>query len=210
MATYEEIAAIVQQRYEAFLQVERECLALFDQIAEGYRTLLNEVAIRHAELRTICYAYDFPRPTYKGGKYIGQYLDDMGYPKDKWDAVGAVIIDRLSNAIAGVVASFPNAIFLDCRHVTAKYPFYDDMHPNTEGFKVLAGLFEAKLLGARTVRTPARTLRRRPSARGAASRRSAKQKGVRQPAQRRARNTARGGRRSTSTRTDRRGRGTAK
>jgi hypothetical protein len=33
--------------------------------------------------------------------------------------------------------------FLDCRGTTATHPFFDDMHPGTDGFKALARKFEA-------------------------------------------------------------------
>ena len=179
-------------------------VALFEEIAEAYRTLLNEIAIRHPELRTICYAYDFPRPTYKGGKYIGQYVQKMGYPKKDWDAVGHEIINRLTKSIADVVAAFPNAAFLDCRGATAAHPFYDDMHPNTEGFKVLASLFEAKLQGTGAARARARTIRRRPAVRRVASRRSTTRKRVSPPGRERTKHrSAQRVRRSSSGRTRR-------
>jgi hypothetical protein len=132
--------------YDATRPIE-QCLtatgiALLQKIAEGYRTLLNEIAVQHPMLRSICYAYDYPRPTFQNGKYLGQYLKQVGYPKSTWDAVAKVMIDRLTQTIEAVAKSFPNAQFLDCRGVTAPHPFFDDMHPDTEGFKALARRFE--------------------------------------------------------------------
>ena len=53
-----------------------------------------------------------------------------------------MIIDRLNESIELVVRAFPRSQFLDCRGGTTPYPFYDDMHPDTEGFKALARKFE--------------------------------------------------------------------
>jgi lysophospholipase L1-like esterase len=137
-------------------------VSLLQEIAEGYRTLLNEIALAHPTLPSICYAYDFPRPTYKSGKYIGQYIKKMGYPKGSWDAVAKVIIDRLTVAIEPVAKSFPNAQFLDCRGTTTSYPFFDDMHPNTDGFKALARQFE-KAFGVALAPVAKPRARRRPA-----------------------------------------------
>ena len=51
---------------------------LLSQIAEGYRKLLNQIAVQAPNLPSICYAYDFPRPATKTGKYIGQHLKRLG------------------------------------------------------------------------------------------------------------------------------------
>jgi lysophospholipase L1-like esterase len=137
-------------------------VALLAEIAEGYRTLLNEIAMNFPTLPSLCYAYDYPRPTLKEGRYIGQYLKKMKYPQTTWNAVVKVIIDRLTESIEPVVASFPNAHFLDCRGTTSTHPFFDDMHPGTDGFKALASRFEA-VFTTGTVRAPA--LRRRKTGR---------------------------------------------
>ncbi|MGH9175148.1 MAG: SGNH/GDSL hydrolase family protein [Vicinamibacterales bacterium] len=137
------------QSYVASRPID-QCLSaaggeLLQEIAEGYRTLLNQIAVNYPSLRSLCYAYDYPRPTYKNGKYIGQYFKKMGYPQSVWNAVAKVIIDSLSESVEPVVKAFPNSCFLDCRGTTASYPFFDDMHPDTEGFRVLARQFEQAL-----------------------------------------------------------------
>lgn len=134
------------QTYDASRPIE-QCLSekgvsLLRKIAEGYRRLLNEIAVAHPTLKSICYAYDYPKPTYKDGKYIGQYLKEMAYPKATWDAVVETIINRLTEVIKMVAKAFPNAQFLDCRGETAQCDFIDDMHPDTDGFKKLASKFE--------------------------------------------------------------------
>jgi hypothetical protein len=53
-----------------------------------------------------------------------------------------MIIDKLSATLEQAVAAFPFARFLDCRGITKSHPFYDDMHPATDGFKALATRYE--------------------------------------------------------------------
>jgi hypothetical protein len=146
-------------------------IALLVAIAEGYRTLLNEIAIARPNLACICFAYDYPRPTFKGGKYIGRYLKKMMYPKSTWNAVAKVMIDRLTASIEAVVAAFPNAKFLDCRGVTAAHPFYDDMHPEKAGFKALARIFEQAFGVSLAAKT---TTRKRAKAKPKANAKAAK------------------------------------
>lgn len=128
---------------------------LLAKIAEGYRRILNDIAIRFPTLPTVCYAYDYPRPTVKGGKYIGQYLQAHGYPPATWDEVARMLIDKLTETLQPVVAAFPGADFLDCRGLTASHPFFDDMHPEKDGFSVLAGRFE-KAFGVAAKKAAAR------------------------------------------------------
>jgi len=78
-------------------------LAMLKEIAGGYRSILAEISSMYPKLTFICYAYDYPRPTWKSGKYIGQYLKKMNYPKATWDSVAKVMIDRLT-ASAGFKA----------------------------------------------------------------------------------------------------------
>ena len=141
-------------------------VTLLETIAEGYRTLLNQLAVKHPELPSICYTYDFPRPAVKGGKYIGQYLEKMGYPKEVWDRVAQVIINRLTGVVQPVVKAFPKSTFLDCRKATVGYAFFDDMHPDSKGFEALAYEFE-QALGV----VPARSTKRASLNRHASNRR---------------------------------------
>lgn len=123
------------------------------RISEGYRQLLNELSVKHPLLKSLYFAYDYPKPEVGGGKYIGQYLRKLHYPAHTLTPAVKVLIDELTTAIESVVSAFPLAQFLDCRTLTASHPFYDDMHPDKTGFQALTAAFEHALSPASTAKT---------------------------------------------------------
>lgn len=118
----------------------KEGEAALAQIEMGYKSLFLELS-KFPNLKVICYGYDYPRPMVKGGTYIGRYLRKKGIPDDLLGAVSASIIDKLNDVIQRVTQ--PTKIhYLDCRRITEPYTWYDDMHPDRDGFLALAVKFE--------------------------------------------------------------------
>ena len=130
-------------------------LALLARITTHYREILAEVAALDPQLRIFCHGYDYPRPEVADGQFIGRFLDGHRYPQERWPALVRVILDRLNRAIQAAMPAAPQAKFLDCRHVTDDYTWYDDMHPANDGFRALARKFEAQMT-ARVKRKRAR------------------------------------------------------
>jgi hypothetical protein len=122
--------------------------ALFASITAGYRQLLAEVAEAAADVRILCYGYDFPRPEVADGQFIGRFLDGHRYPRELWPALIEVIMHRLNQAIEAAMPAAPNAVFMSCLHTTDAYTWYDDMHPANDGFKALATKFEKRMARA--------------------------------------------------------------
>lgn len=118
------------------------------KIKDGYIEILSEVTTKFNFITILCYGYDHPRP-HNGSRFIGQYLQKKHIPENMMKPIIAHLIDRLNDVIKSVVNSFSknNVIFIDCRNATAKFPtWFDDMHPTSEGFKLLAGKFENIIL----------------------------------------------------------------
>lgn len=111
------------------------------RIEQGYQTLFSQLSQRFSNLKVICYGYDYPRPLVKGGDYIGRYLRAQGIPDPLMGPIMAAVIDKL-NAVIQKVAQSANARYLDCRHATEPYTWFDDMHPGNDGFLALAVKFE--------------------------------------------------------------------
>lgn len=118
----------------------KEGEAALVQIEKGYKTLLAEL-LQFPALKIICYGYDYPRPLVKGGTYIGQHLRKKGIPNHLMGPIIASIIDKLNEVIKRATQS-TTAQYLDCRGVTEPYTWYDDMHPDRDGFLALAVKFE--------------------------------------------------------------------
>ncbi|MGH7797394.1 MAG: SGNH/GDSL hydrolase family protein [Candidatus Binatia bacterium] len=136
--------------------------ALLSQIGTGYQTLLREVMERFPNLPVLCYGYDYPRPDVADGRYIGRYLREQGYPTQTMRPLLEIILDRLNEIIKRSVLSFPTGKFISCLRVTDPYTWFDDMHPDNDGFKVLAARFEARMKEwARSTRSARKKSRRR-------------------------------------------------
>ena len=115
---------------------------LLTQIGTWYQSLLLEVTEQFPNLPILCHGYDYPRPT-AYSQYIGRYLTEQKYPPQTMRPLLEIVLDRLNETIKRSVSSFSTGKFIDCLHVTDPYTWYDDMHPDNDGFKALAATFEA-------------------------------------------------------------------
>ena len=118
---------------------------LLELIGSGYRTLLEQIAGNFPTLSVLGYGYDYPRPDVGGGQYIGQYLRAQGYPVERMRPLVEIILDRLNETIKKAVSGFAQAKYLSCIRVTDPYTWFDDMHPDSDGFQALATKFEAQM-----------------------------------------------------------------
>ena len=114
----------------------------FDEIADNYRTLLNQVSSKFPDTKTITYGYDYPRPLVGNGRYIGQFLHKQGFPREIMTELVRPSMEELNNRIRSVSLEFQNITFLNCLNVTNDFTWYDDMHPSSEGFVALTRKFE--------------------------------------------------------------------
>jgi lysophospholipase L1-like esterase len=106
------------------------------------RSILDEAVRLKPDVNIICYAYDFPRPELGEGEYIGRYLRAQHYPENTWRQIAHLLIDKLTGVVQATISALPNARFLDCRGVTARYEWWNDMHPEKDGFGALAHSYE--------------------------------------------------------------------
>jgi hypothetical protein len=127
---------------ENYLTEEGE--AAIARIENSYRNLLDELSQQFDKLKVICYGYDYPRPLVRGGTYIGRYLRNKGIPDELMGPIMVSVLDQLNEAIQRATQS-TNARYLDCRRVTEPYTWYDDMHPDRDGFLALSIRFEEEM-----------------------------------------------------------------
>lgn len=119
-----------------------DCL---NTIQNGYNALLTDVKTNFPEVKMLVHGYDYPRPRNKGGEYIGKSLNQKyNIPWDSMDEIVVPVLDRL-NLLIEEAASENGARYLDCRNLTDGYIWYDDMHPDNDGFEYLTTKFEEYL-----------------------------------------------------------------
>lgn len=121
---------------------------LLQDITTGYSTIFREVRSAFPAVKIICYAYDYPKPSATHNEYIGKYIRALQYPIGTWSQLVRVIMHHLETAVMSAVTAFPGVAYLDCFGVAQPYPWFDDMHPDIEGFKALAKWFEARMTRA--------------------------------------------------------------
>ncbi len=113
-------------------------------IERGYQGLFTELSQQFPSLEVLCYGYDYPRPLVNAGTYIGRYLRGQGIPDRLMGPIMASLINKLNDVIQRSTQG-TNVRYLDCRGVTEQYTWYDDMHPDRDGFLALAVRFEEEM-----------------------------------------------------------------
>jgi hypothetical protein len=94
--------------------------AVLAGISAGYVTILSEVRSQYPNVTILCYSYDYPKPTARQKKYIGQHLRTAGYPLKTWPVLVKAILDQMAATIMTSVAQCPGVVFFDCFGVSQR------------------------------------------------------------------------------------------
>lgn len=115
------------------------------RIEEGLRHIITRVSTTYgSSIPIVVHGYDYPRPLVGGGQYIGTPMHEMGFPWNKMSDVLNPIIDKLNTHVENATKSVSEAHFVSLLGV-ATDPWFDDMHPNSEGFAACADEIERQL-----------------------------------------------------------------
>ena len=128
-------------------------LQVLDDIGQDFRSLLAEVTHQFPNQKILSYAYDYPQPQTGKGKYIGQHLKALNYPPDLWSKLMHDLMSRVATKIRDAGVGLATVAFLDCFGMAQSLPWFDDMHPDTAGFKALARAFEVRMAATATRET---------------------------------------------------------
>jgi len=128
---------------------------LLVHLAEQTRVLIAGVSAAFPAVKIACHGYDFPRPEVGKGKYIGKYMAALGYPENKRKAVVEALINRYYAELGSKLNGLPNVQLLDFRGATRGLSWFDDMHPQRDGFAVMAQRFVKVILPGKRPRAVA-------------------------------------------------------
>ena len=117
-------------------------IGVLEKIEDDIYSLLAEVRRSFGHVKMLTHSYDYPRPLVKRDKYIGRYLREHGVPDNEMQSVIDPIIDDLNERIIRSTLKVSEIDFLDLRGKTVDHAWYDDMHPDTDGFVALTTVFE--------------------------------------------------------------------
>jgi metacaspase-1 len=110
-----------------------------NEIMKLYRELFEKILRRFPGVKIICHGYDYVIP-----RELGIFMGNEMRSKNIHNAslqreIMRVAIDRLNEAQRILVAEFHNRVFhVDCRGAVNDNNWFDEIHPNNDGFKSVA------------------------------------------------------------------------
>jgi hypothetical protein len=121
------------------------------QIVLAYQELLDIRDHYCPETLIITHTYDYPYPSLTGGVFLGGLIKTKGWMKRFMDAnsipdelqadVIKVFMDTMAEEVLKVAAKRKGFVVVDSRGIlTGKKAWLNEIHPTSEGFKLLAGL----------------------------------------------------------------------
>jgi hypothetical protein len=115
------------------------------EIMKLYRKLFEEILRRFPGIKIICHGYDYVIPRefgiFMGNKMRSKNIDNASLQRE----IMKVAIDRLNEAQKILVSEpqFHKHVFhVDCRGAVNQNNWFDEIHPNNDGFKSVADRFK--------------------------------------------------------------------
>jgi hypothetical protein len=132
----------------SFDRLLNHTISLYDGVFRELERVFPGLAI-------IYHGYDHPVP--KNGAWLGGPMTALGI-KDPavQKGIAAEMVNRFNAALARLAQSYPNVTYLDVRNVVTDARWYDELHPNDDGFADVAKKFNAAIRkSAKTAKSPA-------------------------------------------------------
>lgn len=136
---------------ERFLH--EEIFKEIESLADVYRSLFQSLKVSHPKLQIIVHGYDYPVKLNDASKgWLGRYMIEKGIsrPGDR-QAIIHAIMDNFNRRLKEVAMEFDNVSYLDLRGLVRFNPgeavdqWYDEIHPNDDGFQQIAMKFMQKI-----------------------------------------------------------------
>lgn len=109
-----------------------------------FSSVLSEMKRDFPNIRVIIHGYDYPRPM--NDKWIGQPMQRRGIPQGALQrTVIKVLMDIYNTALQDVLAGFANATYVNLRGTVPANEWFDEIHPNDDGFKKVAKKIRAAI-----------------------------------------------------------------
>ncbi|WP_310426558.1 SGNH/GDSL hydrolase family protein [Chamaesiphon sp. VAR_48_metabat_135_sub] len=116
-----------------------------DEIIKLYRKLFEEILRRFPGVKIICHGYDYVIPR-ESGIFMGNNMRSKNIHNASLQReIMKLAIDRLNAAQIKLVSEprFRKSVFhVDCRGAVNQNNWFDEIHPNNDGFKSVADRFK--------------------------------------------------------------------
>ncbi len=127
--------------------LEPSLIQELDNLQRIYRKMFTELFAVRAEIHVLCHGYDYiiPLETTKKG-WLGRYMIEKGMTSQAdRKAVLRYIIDEFNTRLQYVASEFTNVHYINQRNAVKDDQWYDEGHPNSNGFETIAGRFMEKI-----------------------------------------------------------------
>ncbi|MEM7453400.1 MAG: DNA/RNA non-specific endonuclease [Planctomycetota bacterium] len=115
-----------------------------DGITDRYKSIFRRLTSSFSELHVFCHGYDYAIPD--GGPWLGRPMEELGYENRQLQReIIAVVIDRFHEAMVSATGQFDRVHFVDCRNAVRDSQWYDELHPDDDGYRTVASRFRAHI-----------------------------------------------------------------
>jgi hypothetical protein len=124
------------------------CYKAMENLANILRELFAGLTSRNRSLQIILHGYDYFIPADHNSpvkNWLGQCLSDAGFRRhEERITLVRTVVDAWNDQLSALAGSFSNEAvsFLDLRGTLSPSDWYDELHPNEEGFGKIADRFE--------------------------------------------------------------------
>lgn len=113
---------------------------LIDEIRGIYTSIFSNVTSLHPTLKVVCHGYDHAIPN--NGKWLGKPMRRIGINDSLLQKeIMAVVMDRFNDMLENVASNFLRVDYVDARGAVGDGGWHDELHPENDGFAVVAARF---------------------------------------------------------------------
>ncbi|RCR71546.1 caspase family protein [Larkinella punicea] len=121
--------------------------AELDALRDLYKAMFGHLKIYKPNLQILVHGYDYVIPlqvTNKG--WLGRYMIEIGINRQE-DRFATIqfILDEFNSRIKTVAEAFENVSYLDLRKTVRPDQWYDEIHPNSDGYQQVAMKFMERI-----------------------------------------------------------------
>ncbi len=124
--------------------LKRSYQKVLDQAIASYERICRDVNKHAAHVSIIVHGYDYVIPD--NGRWLGQPMASRNITDRKLQRqIAAQMIDLFNAALRRMADSMDHVSYVDCRNSVADHQWYDELHPDNDGFKKVAAKILAKI-----------------------------------------------------------------
>ena len=119
--------------------------ATLARLKKGYRQVAKQAKLSRSDILMLTHGYDYAIPR-KDGQWLGTPLKAAGFAHDDplSPKIIAFLVDRFNDMLGEIDTEFAHVRHVNVRK-TIKTKWHDELHPTTEGARLVAKLFEKEV-----------------------------------------------------------------